>query len=606
MPFSRVASFARVVAVAVLAVLVALASPAPAVASAPPAPTTWTMPVDGSVDRPFVEPAGPYGAGHRGVDVAAAPGSRVRAAGPGVVTFAGPVAGTLHVVVLHDGGLRTSYSFLADVSVRAGASVARGDVVGTSGGADAGDHAAGVVHFGLRRGDRYLDPMLLFAPPDLATVVRLVPLRPADDAPWSPDAERRALLASGAASEVFGADPAAGGSGCSGGLPLVGDALDSWCRLASSSLAVLGGGVGMVAAGLRALTDATEEVAEQLATVATAYSERLRDVPALVAGALLRTPLGMLVADLVEIGARAWSTITAPCAGDAPPADGTGGSAHRVMVVAGINSAGDAGTEPTNRLDVDALGYRRSDHEVRYFSYAADGGRYVARDTYGDLEVAALRLAMQLQDMQREEPGREVDLIAHSQGGVVVDLFLRWVYDPADRSYPPLGNVVTLSSPHEGAPVATAATALRAAPLGRVLVDDVVADRVPLVPPLASPAVRQLAEHSPLLRDLWDHRLPDHVDFTTIGAAEDPIVPANHISVPGAVETVVAVDALSPHTAILRDADALRAVRAALEHRPMPCVGIATALRSAVSPVLITRVTNLASARVASAVGGVR
>ena len=30
--------------------------------------------------------------------------------------------------------------------------------------------------------------------------------------------------------------------------------------------------------------------------------------------------------------------------------------------------------------------------------------------------------------MQREQPGREVDLIAHSQGGIVVDVFLSHVY----------------------------------------------------------------------------------------------------------------------------------------------------------------------------------
>ena len=38
-----------------------------------------------------------YAAGHRGVDLAAAPGTPVRAANDGVVSFAGTVAGTLHV-----------------------------------------------------------------------------------------------------------------------------------------------------------------------------------------------------------------------------------------------------------------------------------------------------------------------------------------------------------------------------------------------------------------------------------------------------------------------------------------------------------------------------
>ncbi len=91
-------------------------------------------PVDGAVVHPFEEPASIYAAGHRGADLAAAPGTPVRAANDGVVSFAGEVAGTLHVTVAHAGGLRTSYSFLSAVSVRTGQTVARGDVLGATGG----------------------------------------------------------------------------------------------------------------------------------------------------------------------------------------------------------------------------------------------------------------------------------------------------------------------------------------------------------------------------------------------------------------------------------------------------------------------------------------
>ena len=75
----------------------------------------WLRPVDGAVVHPFEEPASVYGPGHRGADLAASPGTPVRAANDGVVSFAGSVAGTLHVTVAHAGGLRTSYSFLASV-----------------------------------------------------------------------------------------------------------------------------------------------------------------------------------------------------------------------------------------------------------------------------------------------------------------------------------------------------------------------------------------------------------------------------------------------------------------------------------------------------------
>ena len=95
------------------------------------------------------------------------------------------------------------------------------------------------------------------------------------------------------------------------------------------------------------------------------------------------------------------------------------------------------------------------------FSYAADGGPYTKGDTYAPLLTSARRLADQLRAQQRTDPGREVDLIAHSQGGVVVLAFLKLVYDPADATYPPLGKVITLSSPLQGAPLATLADEIR-------------------------------------------------------------------------------------------------------------------------------------------------
>src|SRR5207245_2802571 len=124
--------------------------------------------------------------------------------------------------------------------------------------------------------------------------------------------------------------------------------------------------------------------------------------------------------------------------------------------------------------------------------------------------------------MQREQPGREVDLIAHSQGGVVIDWFLGHLYVAGDRTLPPLGNVVTLSSPHEGAPLATAGRQSRSTRVGRAALDAL--EGVSSLPPPSSRAVQELAEGSPLMDHLWDQGFPDHFDFTTIGATEDLVV----------------------------------------------------------------------------------
>jgi hypothetical protein len=561
----------------------------------------WLRPVDGAVVRPFDAPASIYGPGHRGADLAAPPGTPVRAANDGEVTFAGSVAGTLHVTVAHGGGLRTSYSFLATVSVRAGQSVSRGDVVGTTGGTGA-DHDGTALHLGLRVGDRYVDPMQLFGPTDLTELVHLVPADEPAEAPWSPARERRDLQASlrlptpGARAIVESDD------GCDTAVPLVGDALDAACDVGEWVGDHAGAAIDAGIDFLDATTGLATDALEGLRASVRATADALRTLADESARALAHTPAGQVALDVIAIGRRFADAVTAECSDDAPAADGTGGSAHRVMVVAGINSEGKAWDRgPTVDLDVAALGYHADEGEVRYYSYATDGGRYTRDDTHRPILESAALLAKQLRAMQREQPGREVDLLAHSQGGVVVDAFLLHFYRPGDRSFPPLGNVVTLSSPHEGAPLATAGKKIGSSRLGHLALDGL--EAVSSLPPPNSQAVHDLAEDSATVERIQRRGLPEHFDVTTIGATEDVVVPATNISLPGATETVTAVDAVNEHSAIVSDPNALRAVRAALEGRAPPCVDLATALRSAVAPVVISRIEHTFGDGAATALG---
>jgi murein DD-endopeptidase MepM/ murein hydrolase activator NlpD len=139
----------------------------------------WIRPVAGQMSQPFRAPRTRFGKGHLGVDFAAAPGTPVHAAGPGTVAFAGHVAGARYVVVRHAGGLRTTYAFLASIAVRKGEVLARGAVVGATGGRGE-NHEPDVVHFGVRIGDAYVDPMRLFGidalTTDLTALVHLAPL----------------------------------------------------------------------------------------------------------------------------------------------------------------------------------------------------------------------------------------------------------------------------------------------------------------------------------------------------------------------------------------------------------------------------------------------
>ncbi|MET0628396.1 MAG: M23 family metallopeptidase, partial [Acidimicrobiia bacterium] len=324
----------RSAAFAVLAVVGALVAPvatAPTVLAADAADepaAVWLRPVDGALVKPFEEPSSVYGAGHRGADLAAAPGAAVRAANDGEVTFAGSVAGTLHVTITHLGGLRTSYSFLQSVAVRTGAVVARGDVIATTGGTN-DDHHGDVLHLGLRLGDRYLDPMLLFRPVDLALVVHLAPTDAPDESPWTETDERRELTialhlpVAGAVGDAASATASDDG-GCGAGIPLVGDVVSGACDVATW----IGDRAGdVVAAGLsslHALSGVSNDVVTAIRAPVVATLQALRAVPAAFAHALARTPMGMLALDLVEMGRRFVGTVTAECSDDAAPADGTG------------------------------------------------------------------------------------------------------------------------------------------------------------------------------------------------------------------------------------------------------------------------------------------
>lgn len=102
--------------------------------------------------------------GHRGLDLRADPGQVVRSAAEGVVSFAGRV-GDRGVVVVVTGGWRASYEPVA-ASVSVGQQVGAGQPLGVLD--PSGGHCAvpaSCLHWGLRAGERYLDPRWLLAPP---------------------------------------------------------------------------------------------------------------------------------------------------------------------------------------------------------------------------------------------------------------------------------------------------------------------------------------------------------------------------------------------------------------------------------------------------------
>ena len=100
--------------------------------------------------------------GHRGVDLVGRSGEQVLAAGNGVVTYAGLVAGK-GVVVINHGMVRTTYEPVR-ASVITGARVRVGDVIGTL--SQGKSHCStqttvSCLHWGLIKGEKYLNPLSL-------------------------------------------------------------------------------------------------------------------------------------------------------------------------------------------------------------------------------------------------------------------------------------------------------------------------------------------------------------------------------------------------------------------------------------------------------------
>lgn len=142
----------------------AAAAPAPGDhGDAPAGRYSWPLTGFPAVVRDFDPPPHPYGRGHRGVDLAGVPGLPVLAAATGTVLFAGPVAGRPVVSVSHGGGLRTTYEPVLP-AVSPGEMVTTGQLIGTLAAGHPGCRATACLHWGLRRGEEYLDPLQLLAP----------------------------------------------------------------------------------------------------------------------------------------------------------------------------------------------------------------------------------------------------------------------------------------------------------------------------------------------------------------------------------------------------------------------------------------------------------
>lgn len=522
------------VAVVLPPVLVAgvLAEPAGA-RSRPPDDVAHAPPVEAPVVDPFRPPATLFGPGNRGLTYDLAPGTPVRATADGLVVFAGVVAGTRHVTVLHADGLRTSYSFLADVGVRRGQRVAQGDVVGTAG--------LG-FHLGARDGEAYIDPAGLF---DARVVdVRLVPhaepLPPTDAGLLREQAALRELVEA----QRPGFLRRIGRAALERAAPLVGRYADvvlaawhTWEEV--QPLSVVGGVIQAVRRHIR----------QPCTSASVAAPPPDGDRVALLVGGLGSTSDDAAI-DEVDVDALGYvpgDVLRYRYGGGRVPADGL----HPAL--AGIAAA-----------------------------------PYGAADTLDDIEDRGRELADLVQQVAAARPGVPVDLYAHSMGGLVVRAALLEL-EGRPGGLEALGEVVTIGTPHSGADLATMALlteqshGVHVATVREALGVD--------IDPYAT-AVRQMAESSGFIDRLRAAGIPEGVSFRTVGARGDLVVTADKTDVAGHPSAITEAAGPAAHAALPGSTATTRELQLALAGLPPACQSLFDAVGDALVPELVAGATD--------------
>lgn len=381
------------------------------------------------------------------------------------------------------------------------------------------------LHFGARAGDAYIDPALLFGggPPQ----VYLVP----DDQrrPGSEGEERAGLLRglAGAGSRVMAA-----GAGAVG-----------WARDRA-----LGAGGQILDEARGAVNYARQNnPASHLARFAEA--------------------------------ARAWWKARQNCTPETVAAPKL--QERRILVrVAGLGSTSENGA--IDDVDASALGYAPAD--VLRFSYrggTAAENRYTAADTTNDIRESARRLRDLLARVEAANPGVPVDIVAHSQGGLVARGALTDEADPADGRLPKVNALVTLGTPNQGTPAATALTMVGDTAAGEAALAGVHAALPAQIDP-AGKSVSQMAEYSEFIRRLNRRPLPSGLKATSIGARGDLVVPASRTLLAGAENVTVSVPgALNDHGGLPGSPQAQREIALGLAGMAPTCQSFGDAMADA-------------------------
>ena len=222
-----------------------------------------------------------------------------------------------------------------------------------------------------------------------------------------------------------------------------------------------------------------------------------------------------------------------------------------VVVLGGLGSSSTVGEDGEIKgnasmfdTDMRTLGYKPN--QIYHYSYKGiekRGGRgpyrihalYDRQDTYKRIEASSQLLADQLQEIHEANPGKKIDLVAHSEGGLVADYFVENFFRRNDPSQGQIDHLITIDSPHGGADLARTHRLFADTAMGRTVHPLVQWPLTTLfgAPPSSAPVLGEVQEDSPFIRDLRTHWDPKKVKATTVGSALDEVVTATHTRLQG-------------------------------------------------------------------------
>lgn len=259
---------------------------------------------------------------------------------------------------------------------------------------------------------------------------------------------------------------------------------------------------------------------------------------------------------------------------------------HIAVLVGGLGSR--AGSASVLEVDTAAIGYAPDD--VVQFSYrggtTADTS-YSPPDTQIDLAVTGQRLRDLIGRLSVENPGVPIDVLAHSQGGVVARFAMGALAPEA------VASVVTLASPHQGADLATAGRLVDATLGGRVALTAAGAANRERID-FQSTSVRQLATVSPERAAVYAQPLPEGPRWVSLAARADLVVPAPRTRLAGAENATAALPFGFDHSNLPGSAPGQRQVALAVTGSPLACRGLAARMADVAVGQGISRAESLA------------